>query len=235
MILDLLFPKKCVGCGRSGSYLCRVCFSKISYVEKPVCPICQRQAVGGKTHPGCAGRYRLDGLIVPLKYKWPINAAIKKIKYKWIYSIEEILVSFIVRDFWKSDVPDFDLLVPIPLHAKRKRWRGFNQAEIIASDLAGRFKVKLGNQLIRNRETKTQVGLSKDERKKNISGAFSLRFTSTSLSASAQGKLPRYDLRGKNIALVDDVYTTGATMSEACKVLKKAGAGEVWALCAALG
>lgn len=221
MILDLLFPKKCVGCGRVGSYLCRVCFSKISYVEKPVCPVCQRQAVGGKTHPGCRGRYKLDGLIVLLKYKWPVDAAIKKIKYKWIYSIEEILVSFIVRDFWKSDVPDFDLLMPIPLHAKRKKWRGFNQAEIIAKDLAEKFKVKLGRGLIRNRETKTQVGLSKDERKKNISGAFSLIST--------------VGVKGKNILLVDDVYTTGATMSEACKVLKKAGAGEVWALCSALG
>ena len=220
-LLNLLFPKKCVGCQRTGSYLCKLCFSKISYVEKPVCPICQRQAVGGKTHPGCAGRYRLDGLIAPLRYKWPIDAAIRQIKYKWIYTIEEILVSFVVRDFWKSDVPNFDLLMPIPLHPRRKRWRGFNQAEIIAKDLAGKFKVGLGDQLIRNRETKTQVGLSKKERRENISGAFSLR---------SDGYI-----RGRNILLVDDVYTTGATMQEACRILKKAGAGQVWALCAALG
>jgi len=232
-ILDLFFPKKCVGCQRTGSYLCKICFSKISYVEKPVCPVCQRQAVGGKTHPGCRGKLRLDGLIVPLKYKWPIDAAIKKIKYRWIYTIEEILVLFIVRDFWKSDAPVFDLLMPIPLHAKRKRWRGFNQAEIIVNDLAGRFGVKVGNQLVRVRETKTQVGLTKDERKRNISGAFSLCPVPFERTQDKQGKLS--DVRGKNILLVDDVYTTGATMGEACKVLKKAGAGEVWALCAALG
>lgn len=131
------------------------------------------------------------------------------------------MVSLLIRDFWKSDAPSFDLVVPIPLHVKRKKWRGFNQAEIIAEDLAQKFKVRLGNQLVRNRETKTQVGLSKDERKKNINGAFSLIST--------------VGIKSKNILLVDDVYTTGATMSEACKVLKKAGANEVWALCAALG
>lgn len=225
MILDFLFPKKCVGCGNLGSYLCKKCFGRIVYLEKPVCPVCQRQAIGGKTHFGCRGKFRLDGLVVPLRYKWPIDVAIKKIKYKWIYTISEILIAFVVTDFWKSDVPNFDLILPIPLHVRRKRWRGFNQAEIFAGDLAKRFKVKMGRELVRVRETKTQVGLSKDERKSNISGAF--RY--------AQGKLPNYDLKGKNILLVDDVYTTGATMSEACKVLKKAGAGEVWALCVALG
>ncbi len=210
-----------MGCGNFGSYLCKKCFGQIVYVEKPVCPICQRQVIGGKTHFGCRGKFRLDGLVVPLRYKWPVDVAIRKIKYKWIYTISEILVAFVVTDFWKSDVPNFDLILPIPLHLRRKKWRGFNQAEILACDLAKRFKVKLGRELVRVRETKTQVGLSKDERKRNISGAFSL---------TSAG-----DIKGKNVLLVDDVYTTGATMSEACKVLKKAGAGEVWALCVALG
>lgn len=63
-LLDFIFPKKCVGCGRLGSYICSVCLRKIEPIEHPACPVCQRQAIGGKTHPGCRTKYTLDGLVV---------------------------------------------------------------------------------------------------------------------------------------------------------------------------
>ena len=75
-LVDFIFPKKCVGCGKFGEYFCSKCFSKIEYVENPVCPVCQRQAVGGRTHPKCQTRYSLDGLVVACRYRNPVKVAI---------------------------------------------------------------------------------------------------------------------------------------------------------------
>ena len=126
-------------------------------------------------------------------------------------------------------MPQNSILVPIPLSKNRKNWRGFNQSEILTKTLAKKFGVEYSNSLIRIIETKTQVGLSRDERKKNVKGAFSLR----------SSRHPELDLgsrlRDKNFILVDDVYTSGATMQEAAKVLKRAGANSVWGMTVALG
>ena len=220
-LLDLLFPKRCVSCGVFGKYICNRCFKKIEFVEKPICPICQRQAIGGKTHPKCAGKFRPDGLVVACKYKGPIKFAIRKVKYKWVYDIEKVLVDLLASQIWKFDLPQDSILIPIPLSKKRKNWRGFNQAEILAKTLSKKFNVSYSASLIRMIDTRTQVGLTKEERRENVKGAFAGR--------KAQGK------RDKNIILVDDVYTSGATMMEAAKVLKNGGAGNVWAMTVALG
>ena len=223
-LLDLIFPKRCVSCGAFGKYICNNCFSKIEFLEKPICPICQRQAVGGETHPKCAGRFRLDGLVVACGYKGPIKFAIKKVKYKWIYDVEKVLVHLLASQIWKFDLPQNSILVPIPLSKNRKNWRGFNQAEILAKTLSQKFGVEYSESLIRTIETKTQVGLTKEERKENVKDAFAFR--------KAQDKIR---IRDKNFILVDDVYTSGATMMEAAKVLKRAGAKNVWAMAVALG
>lgn len=225
VFLDLLFPKRCVTCRKIGSYLCPDCFSKIEFVENPVCAVCQRQAVGGRTHPRCKNRYRLDGLVVACRYKGAVKTAIVKVKYKWIYDIEKIFVDLLVERLWKFDLPKDVILVPVPLHSSRKRWRGFNQAEVLAKSLAEKFGVPHANILVRNRQTKPQVALSRDERLKNVKDAFLI----------SHQKLGSGSISGKNIVLVDDVYTSGATMGECCRVLKKAGAGEVWAMAVALG
>src|SRR3990167_7041568 len=223
-LLDLLFPKRCVSCAAFGKYICNGCFSKIEFVEKPICPICQRQAIGGKTHPKCAGKFRLDGLAVACKYKGPIKFAIRKVKYKWVYDIETVLVDLLASQIWKFDLPQNSALVPVPLHPKRKNWRGFNQAEILAKTLAKNFKVGYSDSLIRIRETKTQVGLTRDERDRNVGGAFAFN-----------KKVAKKYIEGRNFILVDDVYTSGATMMEAAKVLKRLGAKTTWGLAVALG
>ncbi len=219
--LDFIFPKTCVSCGRIGAYICKSCFSKIEFVENPVCPECQRQAIGGKTHSGCQKRYGLDGLIVATKYKGPVKAAIQKIKYRFAWDLHKILLDLIADSLWRFDFPKDVILLAIPLHARRENWRGFNQAEILAKDLARRFGEKYQSRLlIRTADTKTQVGLSREKRKANIRGAFNLSQNSK--------------VKGQNFILVDDVFTTGATMKEAAKVLKHAGAKSVWALAVAL-
>lgn len=222
-LLDLLFPKRCVSCGKLGSYICRECFSKIEYLQKPVCPVCQRQAIGGKTHPGCQGKYNLDGLVVACRYTGPVRAAIQKVKYRWAYDICQILLEILTASLWKFDLPPDLILVPVPLHSRRRRWRGFNQAELLAKEIAKRFNQPYGDLISRAQETRTQVGLSKKARKENVRGVFALKKSVTG------------QIRDKNFLLVDDVYTSGATMQEAARVLKKAGANNVWAMAIALG
>ena len=163
--LDLLFPKRCVACGKLGAYICKRCFAKIEFIEKPVCPVCQRQAVGGRTHPKWQTRYSLDGLVVACRYRNPVKVAIQKVKYRWVYDIEKVLVDLLATQIYKFAIPQKVILVPVPLHKKRKNWRGFNQAEILAKDLSKKFKVEYSDVLFRNRETKTQVGLDKKERR----------------------------------------------------------------------
>jgi len=235
--LDFLFPKRCVSCGKIGSYICRECFSQIKYIEKPICPVCQRQAIGGKTHPGCIGKYQLDGLIVACRYQGAVKAAIGKVKYKWVYDIGELLTDLIIDNFWRYELPSQIILVPVPLHPKREKWRGFNQAKILGEVLSKRFNQSYLEVLFRSRDTKSQVGLKKKDRLENIKGAFALHPAGQKKRKPfdfAQGKIIT-GVSGKNIILVDDVYTSGATMREACRVLKKAGAKSVWAMAVALG
>lgn len=233
--LDFIFPKRCVSCGKFGSYLCSVCLAKVEFIEHPVCPICQRQAVGGKTHPGCYSRYSLDGLVVVARYRGAIRSAIRKIKYRWVTDIESTLGDLMVDNLWKFDFPADSVLVPIPLHPKRKRWRGFNQAELLTDYLSKKFGSKTSDLLIRTVDTKPQVGLKKDKRRENIRGAFALRFAPFDTQGKQGKPSEGSSIRGKNLILVDDVFTSGATMMEAAKVLKRAGAKSVWAMAVALG
>lgn len=219
-LFDFIFPKKCVSCGRFGSYICSLCLKKLEPIDHPVCPVCQRQAIGGKTHPGCRTKYALDGLVVGFRYRGPVKLAISKIKYRWIWDIAYTVIDLLAERIWKFNIPQEFVLVPVPLHARRKNWRGFNQAELVCQILAKKFGCRTENLLKRKVETKTQVGLTRDERKKNIKNAFVLNSSR---------------VKGKTIILVDDVFTTGATMGEACRVLKQNGASVVWGMVVALG
>jgi ComF family protein len=215
------------GLRKARGYICRNCFSKIEIIDFPICPECERQAVGGKTHPGCLRRYGLDGLIVACRYKGIARTAIQKVKYKWSYDIAEVLVDLLAVNLWRYNFVQKAVMVPIPLHSRRKKWRGFNQSEILTKSLSKKFKAEYEDFLIRVIETKTQVGLTKEERKKNIRGAFAL-FRHPELGSGSV-------IKGKNFILVDDVFTSGATMSEAAGVLKRAGAKSVWGMAVALG
>ena len=219
-LLDFIFPKKCVNCGKVGDYFCEECLNEVETIDKPICAICKRNSTGGRTHFACRKEYGLDGLIVAFKYKGPVKRAISKIKYKWVYDIESVFIDELLKQFNKIDIPKL-ILVPVPLHAKRKNWRGFNQSEKLAGNLAKKLGTEKLELLRRTRETKPQVGLSREERNKNIRGAFSL--------------ISDYDLSEEIIILVDDVYTSGATIAECSKVLKKGGAKSVWGLVIAIG
>lgn len=222
-LLDLLFPKRCVSCREPGSYLCSSCFSQIKLIKNPLCPVCERAAVGGATHPHCLGKYSLDGLTSIYVYRGSVKAAIHRLKYRpWITDLGKLLTETISQradlKFLEKDRKEW-LVVPVPLHKSRKRERGFNQSEILGRLLAQKLGLTFApNLLSRQRKTKSQVEFKGKQRQENVKGAFRLN----------QKVGIKNDKLG--ILLVDDIWTTGATLKNCGNILKKAGFKKVWAL-----
>jgi competence protein ComFC len=225
VILDLLFPQKCLGCGKVGSYFCPDCLNLILLKDQQICPICGRASLGGVTHHFCRRPLGLDGLTSIFAYKGVVAKAIKKLKYKFAKDLAEELVelflSFCGEEKLFSDfccLPNV-VLVPIPLHPQRLRWRGFNQAELLGKLIAKNLEIKfVPGLLLRVKNTKPQVELDKAQRQINIRRAFAL-------NRNCKLKIGNW-----NFILFDDVWTTGATLKEAGKVLKRNGAKKVWGL-----
>lgn len=226
LILDILFPKKCVGCKKEGSYFCGGCVRNILQTDL-VCPRCDRLAVGGQTHPVCRRRFGLDGLWSLGVYKDPLREAIKQLKYKRIQQLAQVLVD-ITLEYWvkyqpfildriKQDRGEGWAVIPVPLYWWRRNERGFNQSYLIGQILSKSLGLAYCDGLKRIRYTRPQVKLKGKDRHQNIRNAF--KFGST------------YNLQTTPyVLLIDDVWTTGSTLRECCYVLKRAGAKKVWAL-----
>lgn len=217
-IVDILFPKNCLSCNQPGVYICPDCIVKVKY-SKQVCIECEKASVDGFTHARCKRPLGLAGVVNLWEYDKVIRQAILKLKYKFAYTIAEELSNYAVK-FIKANMnalPNDAILIPTPLHKFRARWRGFNQSaaigEIIAKRLGWKFDPKL---IVRNKNTQPQVELKGKERKRNLRGVFSVN--------------PYYTLNTTNYIVFDDVLTTGTTLKEIGKVLKKGGAGNVWGL-----
>ncbi|MCL4390241.1 MAG: ComF family protein [Patescibacteria group bacterium] len=216
-LLDIIYPRKCVSCGKWGKFICESCRSKIDYFSLPVCPYCENFSPAGLTHPVCRPRFGLDGMFVLGHHRGPLRQALLAMKYKGNHWLAQELAQLVLKNY--PDKFAFDYLVPVPLSRARQRQRGFNQAEKLAWEL--KFK-PVANILKRVRDTKPQFDLKFNERKKNVKDAFAL--------SSHQPLVTSHSL-----CLVDDVATTGATLFECAKVLKRAGAKSVFAICVARG
>lgn len=222
-LLDLLFPRHCLGCGKTGSYFCASCLNLVVVFPERICPVCQKGSFGGITHPGCARPQGLDGLTTVFAYGGLIEKAIKKIKYHFVSDLSselvELFLSFIGEDKTFAEFcREKPILIPIPLHAARLRWRGFNQSELLGRLIAENLGLDFAPDLLaRVKNTQPQVELDKEKRGQNIKGAFSL---APSILVS----------QSPSILLFDDVWTSGATLREAAKVLKRAGTTKVWGL-----
>lgn len=224
--LDFIFPKRCVGCGKVGGYFCQACKGKIRVVEsnEAICPVCEKLAIGGATHPRCQAKYAPDGLTSFFRYDGAVRKAVKSIKYRYVSDLAREFISLIPLS--SSNLPSIiydqrSILVPIPLHPSRYRHRGFNQAEVLGKLLAARLDIPMRADMIRRvKETLPQVEM-KDRKKRlvNMEGVFGLNISSNS-GISGVG----------TVSLFDDVFTTGATMRSAAHVLKRAGAKFVWAV-----
>lgn len=223
---DLLFPKRCVGCKKIGTYFCSGCKVNIRQGEL-ICPICEGSAVGGQTHPLCKKRFGLDGLWSLGIYKDSLRSGIQQLKYKFVQSLAEELVDIVI-EYWaiyqpflldeiKKSYGEGWVVIPVPLHTFRQNWRGFNQSKLLGQLLSKKLGLSYSDALKRVRFTKSQAKLKSFERKKNISGAFAI---TSNYKPSTMN----------HVLVIDDVWTTGSTLRECCNVLKRAGAKQVWAL-----
>lgn len=216
--LDLLFPKRCVGCRKQGSYFCIRCQGLAKLQFPQVCPVCERNSIGGITHKWCRKKgYVPEGLFSVWVYEGVLRKLIWKLKYKFVSDMALEIAKAAMVQKWPEWLEQEFVVVPVPLHWVRQNWRGFNHAEEIARQIAGRSGSRMENLLTRSKYTASQVGKSEDERKKNIAGVFKLN-DNVAMEQSS------------NILLFDDVWTSGATLLEATRVLKRAGFKKVWCL-----
>lgn len=225
-ILDIIFPKKCVGCGKFDTYFCKSCILNILQTDL-VCPRCEKLALGGQTHPICKRRFGLDGLWSLGIYQDSLRKAIKQLKYGRVKGLAEILTDITI-EYWAKFQPFvFDqikktrgegwIIVPVPLHFWRTNNRGFNQASLLGQVLSKKLGLEYRDALKRIRYTKPQVKLKGYDRHQNIHNAFVITKPYT-LS-------PR-----PYVLLIDDVWTTGSTLRECCYILKRNGAKKIWAI-----
>ncbi len=219
-LLDFLFPPRCEGCGKPGTYICTQCTSNVRYRD-PRCPQCDRRAIDGMTHPGCKLKYGLDGLISVFIYTGVIKKILKTIKYRFVYDEAESLINLIPYASWQmlQNMTQGCVLYPIPLHSDRLKWRGFNQAEKLSRFISMKLQLPLVDNLLISSIKRTPQAdiMHREDRIKNAQGLFSF---------SPNILVSQY----LNILLIDDVWTTGATMKEAAKVLKRNGVKLVWGL-----
>lgn len=238
-ILDLIFPIECLGCGQEGEWLCTPCFQSLKFKKSQYCLGCKKKNKLGEFCRDCRGEYYLDGILIASRYDENELLAdlIKNFKYKFIKEIGDDLGRFLAMFLrhlhyeantfgWNEDRfmnlgnIEENLIIPVPLHGRRERWRGFNQAEILAEGLLGKKLENQPGRLIRTKHRTAQAKLNEKARMENVKSCFSW-----------EGG----NLVGRKVILIDDVVTTGATLNECARVLKEAGAKRVWGLVVAKG
>jgi competence protein ComFC len=213
-LADMFYPERCVGCGRrSSDVLCRDCFEALPRVGNPACRRCGLPtAFETFVCEACKNvDFGFESARAPLRYEGVGKEIVHALKYLGYKKV----VASLATPLMLQTLGDgrFDAVVPVPLHRSRLRKRGFNQAELLARGVASEINAPVSDTLKVVRSTRDQVELSAAQRRANVAGAF-------------RTSVP---LRGK-VLLIDDVFTTGATMSACASTLVRAGAQEVYAL-----
>lgn len=231
-LLDLIYPRVCAGCGRpdpdASRYVCWDCMARIDFVQPPFCELCGDPVSGRIGHAYrcvlCADRDAyFDRARSVVRYDSPVGRMIRDLKYHGHYWLVDDLADLLaagVRAHYDPAV--FDALAAVPLHITKRRSRGFNQSAWLASALARRLRLPIARRCLRRiRADRSQTHLTVAQRAANVRDAFE----------------PRWNrwLEGRRILLVDDVMTTGATVNDCARALKKGGAAAVHAITLARG
>ena len=229
VFVDIVYPKTCLVCKRQlkaltcvDNLVCTQCWAKIKINAPPFCHRCGRHLEKPIKNicPACVRKeLHFDRAFSPCVYEGVLKELIHAFKYQGKDYLGPTLTRLMTEFIEEYNLPMdlLDLVIPIPLHKTRLREREFNQAQILSNHIARKFNKKVSHDNLRRlRLTKTQTELEIGERLLNVKGSF----TATK----------KEDIKGKNILLVDDVLTTGATCSEAAYALKDAGANIVFVL-----
>lgn len=219
-VVDFILPPRCVSCGKSATMLCADCLALIKFVEEPICDICGEPLV----YKGLCARCLKQPLsILKIRAATYFGGSIPKIihqlKYHNMFAVSETLGALMVQR-WHIWFETMDIVIPIPLHPKRLKERGYNQSTLLARPLADYLQIPLNERIMqRTQYTQPQATLTAQERQANVQNAFQVSNSD--------------ELIDKHILLVDDVCTTGATLSAAAQILLNKGAATVSAYCLA--
>jgi len=219
--LDFLFPQWCVGCGRQGEFICPSCRHSLPRVMPPLCPRCGKPQSSGVLCPACVGwQAKIDGIRSPFRFDGVMRQAIHQLKYRNLRALAGPLAELLNDYLVASSIPG-EVLVPVPLHRKRLRERGYNQSRLLAEELGKLNNLPVVDDcLIRQRYAPPQARTSTvEERRGNVEYAFACRDRR---------------LQGKQVLLIDDVTTSGATLDACASALKTAGTVSVWGLSLAM-
>jgi ComF family protein len=222
---DIIFPPRCLTCDTILTHhenppFCGACYSKIHFIQSSLCPCC------GIPFAGADGGSHLCGDCIVSKsaffaaravgrYETTLLEAIHRFKYNGRISIGEILGKLMAKFAYPAfNIGDYSLIMPVPLHPKKLRERGFNQSVVLAREVSRRFHISLDFMTLRRHVyTEPQISLGKKEREANVHGVFSVTDS--------------VKVKGQKIILVDDVYTSGSTVKECARVLMKNRADRV--------
>lgn len=225
-ILELLYPTTCIFCGRiCKNGICDACRNKVSYIGEPRCKKCGKP-IRSEEEEFCFDCRRRKHSYEQGRSLWlhkePVQSAIYAFKYKNRRVYGETFAKEMAERFEKLiALWEIDRIVPVPLHKKRRRRRGFNQAEILAEELGRRLHIPVDASLvIREKDTTPQKELGQGNRKKNLKKAF---------------RLCKSPVRGERLLIIDDIYTTGSTIDSMAEVLKKAGSEKIYFLTISIG
>jgi ComF family protein len=219
VLADVVFPPVCAGCKAVGELFCSRCREEIEWALEPVCFICGRPRQNKEICHLCRGEpLPLKQMRTAVFYAGPVAEAVQAFKYEGYFALAKPLAELMAAAWPRWEQP-VDVVIPVPLHAARQRERGYNQSELLARVLERRLNWQVETAALKRvRRTRPQVGLNRVERQENVYGAF-----------IAEPAL----VEGKDILLIDDVRTTGATLSAAADVLLAAGARSVSGYCLA--
>lgn len=204
VLAELLFPPHCAACRRPGAWLCSECVAAAP-----------GEGLLHQVHWPWLHTGELAGAYALAPHVYPLREAIHALKYDGVRVLAKPLAELLAAA-WSSHPLPVDLVAPVPLHSSRVRQRGYNQAELLARVFCAHSGLPLTQgDLVRQRATRSQVGLSVGERRANVAGAFTCRSDR---------------FRGRRVLLMDDVLTTGATLMACASALRAGGAQSVWAM-----
>lgn len=220
-LVDYVLPQRCLSCLEilkgSGEF-CGDCWQKLEFIAKPYCCLCgQRFSVKILDNAVCGRCYAKKPDYDLARSLFKFNEYSKKVVHQFKYQDKTIFAKTFAKllcNRYLEDISDIDLIIPVPMNRFKRLLRMYNPAQILALEIAKNINKTLkADILIKSKWTKAQTFLSKKQRKNNING--SIKFNT------------KYNIIGKKILLIDDVITTGVTINECAKILRKAGAESI--------